>query len=89
VDGEDAAMREGNNTQINNAIKQLTLDVVRLESLLAEIQGQPNPPEGMSSEGTKEAVPSIMETLGGTSGRLYKLSERINITINTIRESLF
>ena len=86
--GVDSPKREGNNYSINTAISQLTQEVVLLENLLSEIQGQPNPPEE-ASDSVKEAIPSIMETLNGTAGRIYKLSERLTITRNAIRESLF
>ena len=86
--GADSPQKEGNNSAINNAIIQLTREVVVLEDLLGEIQGQSTPPEVATAD-AKDVVPSLMETLNGTAGRIYKLTERITIAKNGIRESLF
>ncbi|KKL69737.1 hypothetical protein LCGC14_2111890 [marine sediment metagenome] len=85
--GTDSPKQESNNSNINNAILQLTQGVVLLENLLSEIQGKTSPE--VASEETKEETPSIVETLKGTASRIYKLSERVGITRNAIRESLF
>ena len=88
--GSDSPSRESNPTSINNAIKQLTHEIIGLETLLGEIQGGPPlGPEVASAEKEKEAVPSVMETMTSTASRIHKLTERISIARNMIRESLF
>ena len=86
--GPDSPSRDSNSANINNAIKQLTDEIIGLETLLGEIQGGPPlGPEVATAE--KEAVPSVMETMTTTAGRIHKLTERISIARNMIRESLF
>jgi len=84
----DSPERESNSTNINNSIRQLTMEIVNLEDLLSEIQGVPTQ-QAEKPEISKDAVPSVSETMSQTAGRIYKLIERVAMAKNGIREAIF
>lgn len=86
--GGDSLKREGHASNINSAIRQLTSEVEKLEELVAEIQGTPVV-QSETKEIAKESIPSVAETMSGTSGRIYKLSERVTVAKNGIKDALY
>ena len=76
---------------INESLNSLDHEIVMLERLLEEIQGSDDAPKapGEPSVHTADRPVALMIFLRDGSDRIVKLTERMVVARNEIRESIF